>query len=97
MNGAVLPYLGLLYYWQDWSKVLSKKKDGGDDSKPASEGFMVRNTYIYPPGLVCVLLPIFFEYTSQNMPKFNSISISGYHITEAGATDIEMAYTLADS
>jgi methylmalonyl-CoA mutase len=59
--------------------------------------FMVRNTYIYPPEFSMKIIADIFEYTSKNMPKFNSISISGYHMQEAGATaDIEMAYTLAD-
>ena len=59
--------------------------------------FMVRNTYIYPPKFSMKIIADIFEYTSKNMPKFNSISISGYHMQEAGATaDIELAYTLAD-
>jgi methylmalonyl-CoA mutase len=59
--------------------------------------FMVRNTYIYPPAFSMKIIADIFEYTSQKMPKFNSISISGYHMQEAGATaDIELAYTLAD-
>ena len=59
--------------------------------------FMVRNTYIYPPAFSMKIISDIFEYTSQKMPKFNSISISGYHMQEAGATaDIELAYTLAD-
>ena len=59
--------------------------------------FMVRNTYIYPPEFSMKIIADIFEYTSQNMPKFNSISVSGYHIQEAGGTaDIELAYTLAD-
>ena len=59
--------------------------------------FMVRNTYIYPPTPSMKIIADIFEYTSKNMPKFNSISISGYHMQEAGATaDIELAYTLAD-
>lgn len=58
---------------------------------------MVRNTYIYPPEFSMRIIADIFEFTSQNMPKFNSISISGYHMQEAGATaDIELAYTLAD-
>ena len=58
---------------------------------------MVRNTYIYPPKFSMKIIADIFEYTSKNMPKFNSISISGYHMQEAGATaDIELAYTLAD-
>jgi methylmalonyl-CoA mutase len=58
---------------------------------------MVRNTYIYPPGPSMRIISDIFAYTSQNMPKFNSISISGYHMQEAGATqDLELAYTLAD-
>jgi methylmalonyl-CoA mutase len=59
--------------------------------------FMVRNTYIYPPAPSMKIIADIFEYTSQNIPKFNSISISGYHMQEAGATPVlEMAYTLAD-
>lgn len=96
MNGAVLPIMA--FY------IATAKEQGVDLSKLKGtiqndilKEFMVRNTYIYPPGPSMKIISDIFEYTSQNMPKFNSISISGYHMHEAGATaSIELAYTLAD-
>ena len=96
MNGAVLPILAFF--------IVSGEEQGVDKSIMAGtiqndilKEFMVRNTYIYPPAFSMKIISDIFEYTSQKMPKFNSISISGYHMQEAGATaDIELAYTLAD-
>ncbi|MBT8314392.1 MAG: methylmalonyl-CoA mutase, partial [Maribacter sp.] len=96
MNGAVLPIMA--FY------IAAAKKQGvsldhlsGTIQNDILKEFMVRNTYIYPPLPSMRIIGDIFEYTTQNMPKFNSISISGYHMQEAGATaDIELAYTLAD-
>ena len=96
MNGAVLPILA--FY------IVAAEEQGVDQSLLAGtiqndilKEFMVRNTYIYPPKHSMRIIADIFEYTSKNMPKFNSISISGYHMQEAGATaDLELAYTLAD-
>ena len=96
MNGAVLPVLAFF--------IVSGEEQGVDKSIMAGtiqndilKEFMVRNTYIYPPAFSMKIIADIFEFTSQKMPKFNSISISGYHMQEAGATaDIELAYTLAD-
>ena len=96
MNGAVLPIMA--FY------IATAKEQGvnlntlkGTIQNDILKEFMVRNTYIYPPGPSMKIISDIFEYTSQNMPKFNSISISGYHMHEAGATaSIELAYTLAD-
>jgi methylmalonyl-CoA mutase len=96
MNGAVLPILALY--------IVAAQEQGVDQSKLAGtiqndilKEFMVRNTYIYPPAPSMKIIADIFEYTSKEMPKFNSISISGYHMQEAGATaDLELAYTLAD-
>jgi methylmalonyl-CoA mutase len=96
MNGAVLPILALF--------VVAAEEQGVDQSKLSGtiqndilKEFMVRNTYIYPPSPSMRIIADIFAYTSQNMPKFNSISISGYHMQEAGATaDLELAYTIAD-
>jgi methylmalonyl-CoA mutase len=96
MNGAVLPILA--FY------IVTAKEQGVNESQLSGtiqndilKEFMVRNTYIYPPAPSMKIIADIFEYTSKNMPKFNSISISGYHMQEAGATaDIELAYTLAD-
>ena len=96
MNGAVLPILALY--------IVSALEQGGElkDLRGTIQNdilkeFMVRNTYIYPPKPSMRIISDIFEYTAQNMPKFNSISISGYHMQEAGATpDLELAYTLAD-
>ena len=96
MNGAVLPILAF---------YIVAAEEQGEDQKLLSgtiqndilKEFMVRNTYIYPPTPSMKIISDIFEYTSQHMPKFNSISISGYHMQEAGATpEIELAYTLAD-
>lgn len=96
MNGAVLPILA--FY------IVAAKEQGVDQNLLSGtiqndilKEFMVRNTYIYPPAPSMKIIADIFEYTSQQMPKFNSISISGYHMQEAGATpEIELAYTLAD-
>ena len=96
MNGAVLPILA--FY------IVSAKEQGVDSNllegtiqNDILKEFMVRNTYIYPPSPSMQIVSDIFEYTAKNMPKFNSISISGYHMQEAGATpEIELAYTLAD-
>lgn len=96
MNGAVLPVLALY--------VVAAEEQGVDEAKLTGtiqndilKEFMVRNTYIYPPAPSMRIISDIFAYTSSNMPKFNSISISGYHLQEAGASvDLELAYTLAD-
>ena len=96
MNGAVLPIMA--FY------IAAAKEQGVDESKLAGtiqndilKEFMVRNTYIYPPAPSMRIISDIFKYTSANMPKFNSISISGYHMQEAGATpELELAYTIAD-
>lgn len=96
MNGAVLPIMA--FY------IVAAEEQGADKSKLSGtiqndilKEFMVRNTYIYPPKPSMRIISDIFQYTSQYMPKFNSISISGYHMQEAGATaDLELAYTLAD-
>ncbi|KAA9377657.1 methylmalonyl-CoA mutase [Microbispora cellulosiformans] len=96
MNGAVLPILAL-YIVAAEEQGVSPDKLAGTIQNDILKEFMVRNTYIYPPGPSMRIISDIFEYTSRNMPKFNSISISGYHIQEAGATcDLELAYTLAD-
>ncbi len=96
MNGAVLPILAL-YILAAEEQGVSREKLTGTIQNDVLKEFMVRNTYIYPPLPSMRIISDIFEYTSKNMPKFNSISISGYHMQEAGATaDIEMAYTLAD-
>ena len=96
MNGAVLPILAF-YIIAAEEQGVSQDKLSGTIQNDILKEFMVRNTYIYPPKFSMDIIASIFEYTSQNMPKFNSISISGYHIQEAGATaDIELAYTLAD-
>ncbi|MBO4275710.1 methylmalonyl-CoA mutase [Microbispora triticiradicis] len=96
MNGAVLPILALYIVAAEEQGVTPDKLAGTIQNDILKE-FMVRNTYIYPPGPSMRIISDIFEYTSRNMPKFNSISISGYHIQEAGATcDLELAYTLAD-
>lgn len=96
MNGAVLPIMA--FY------IAAAKEQGVDESKLSGtiqndilKEFMVRNTYIYPPGPSMRIISDIFKYTSANMPRFNSISISGYHMQEAGATpELELAYTLSD-
>lgn len=96
MNGAVLPILAL-YIVAAEEQGVSQDKLTGTIQNDILKEFMVRNTYIYPPKPSMRIISDIFSYTSQNMPKFNSISISGYHMQEAGATaDLELAYTLAD-
>jgi methylmalonyl-CoA mutase len=96
MNGAVLPILAFYIIAAEEQGVTMDKLSGTIQNDILKE-FMVRNTYIYPPKPSMKIIADIFEFTSKNMPKFNSISISGYHMQEAGATcDIEMAYTLAD-
>ena len=96
MNGAVLPILALYIVAGEEQGVEHSKLTGTIQNDILKE-FMVRNTYIYPPKPSLRIISDIFRYTSQEMPKFNSISISGYHMQEAGATaDIELAYTLAD-
>ena len=96
MNGAVLPILAL-YVVAAEEQGVSQEKLSGTIQNDILKEFMVRNTYIYPPKPSMKIISDIFEYTSQNMPKFNSISISGYHMQEAGASaDLELAYTLAD-
>ena len=96
MNGAVLPVLAF-YINAGLEQGAKLEEMQGTIQNDILKEFMVRNTYIYPPEFSMRIIANIFEYTSQNMPKFNSISISGYHMQEAGATaDIEMAYTLSD-
>lgn len=96
MNGAVLPILAF-YIVAAKEQGVSLDKLSGTIQNDILKEFMVRNTYIYPPEQSMKIIADIFEYTSKYMPKFNSISISGYHMQEAGATaDIELAYTLAD-
>ncbi len=96
MNGAVLPILALYIVAAEEQGVGPEKLSGTIQNDILKE-FMVRNTYIYPPEPSMRIISDIFAYTSKNMPKFNSISISGYHLQEAGATvDLELAYTLAD-
>ena len=96
MNGAVLPILALYVVAAEEQGVPTDKLAGTIQNDILKE-FMVRNTYIYPPQPSMRIIGDIFEFTSQHMPKFNSISISGYHMQEAGATaDLELAYTLAD-
>jgi len=96
MNGAVLPILAFYILAAEEQGVPMEKLTGTIQNDILKE-FMVRNTYIYPPLPSMKIIADIFEFTSKNMPKFNSISISGYHMQEAGATcDIELAYTLAD-
>ncbi len=96
MNGAVIPVMAF-YIVAAEEQGVSPEKLSGTIQNDILKEFMVRNTYIYPPTPSMRIISDIFEYTSQNMPRFNSISISGYHMQEAGATaDIELAYTLAD-
>ncbi len=96
MNGAVLPIMAF-YIVAAMEQGVDPKLLSGTIQNDILKEFMVRNTYIYPPTPSMKIIADIFEYTSNNMPKFNSISISGYHMQEAGATaDIELAYTLAD-
>jgi len=96
MNGAVLPIMAF-YIVAAQEQGVDIKSLAGTIQNDILKEFMVRNTYIYPPAPSMKIISDIFEFTAQNMPKFNSISISGYHMQEAGATcDIELAYTLAD-
>jgi methylmalonyl-CoA mutase len=96
MNGAVLPIMAFYIVAAEEQDVKPEHLSGTIQNDILKE-FMVRNTYIYPPSHSMKIVSDIFEFTSKNMPKFNSISISGYHMQEAGATcDIELAYTLAD-
>lgn len=96
MNGAVIPILAF-YIVAAEEQGVDRAKLSGTIQNDILKEFMVRNTYIYPPQPSMQIIADIFEYTAQHMPKFNSISISGYHMQEAGATaDIELAYTLAD-
>jgi methylmalonyl-CoA mutase len=96
MNGAVLPVMAFYIVAAEEQGVKPEQLSGTIQNDILKE-FMVRNTYIYPPTPSMKIISDIFEYTSQKMPRFNSISISGYHMQEAGATcDIELAYTLAD-
>jgi methylmalonyl-CoA mutase len=96
MNGAVLPILAF-YIVAGLEQGAKLEELSGTIQNDILKEFMVRNTYIYPPDMSMRIIADIFEFTSKNMPKFNSISISGYHMQEAGATaDIELAYTLAD-
>jgi len=96
MNGGVLPIMAF-YINAGLEQGAKLEEMAGTIQNDILKEFMVRNTYIYPPKFSMKIIADIFEYTSKNMPKFNSISISGYHMQEAGATDdIELAYTLAD-
>ncbi|MDC1200008.1 methylmalonyl-CoA mutase [bacterium] len=96
MNGAVIPIMAF-YIVAAQEQGVALKDLAGTIQNDILKEFMVRNTYIYPPTPSMKIISDIFQYTSKNMPKFNSISISGYHMQEAGATcDIELAYTLAD-
>ena len=96
MNGAVLPVMAFYIVAAEEQGVKMEQLSGTIQNDILKE-FMVRNTYIYPPEISMRIISDIFEFTSKNMPRFNSISISGYHMQEAGATaDIELAYTLAD-
>ena len=96
MNGGVLPILAF-YIVAGLEQGAKLEEMAGTIQNDILKEFMVRNTYIYPPSFSMKIIADIFEFTSQKMPKFNSISISGYHMQEAGATaDIELAYTLAD-
>jgi methylmalonyl-CoA mutase len=96
MNGAVLPVLALYVVAAEEQGVPPEKLNGTIQNDILKE-FMVRNTYIYPPGPSLKIISDIFAFTAEHMPRFNSISISGYHLQEAGATcDLELAYTLAD-
>ncbi|MEE9439188.1 MAG: methylmalonyl-CoA mutase [Saprospiraceae bacterium] len=96
MNGAVIPILAFFIVAAEQQGVEKSKLTGTIQNDILKE-FMVRNTYIYPPGPSMKIISDIFEYTTQHMPRYNSISISGYHMHEAGApADLELAYTLAD-
>ncbi|MEE9239069.1 MAG: methylmalonyl-CoA mutase family protein, partial [Thermodesulfobacteriota bacterium] len=96
MNGAVLPIMAFYIVAAEEQGISPEKLDGTIQNDILKE-FMVRNTYIYPPEPSMQIIADIFKYTAEKMPKFNSISVSGYHMEEAGASsDIELAYTLAD-
>ena len=96
MNGAVLPILAFFIVAAEETGVAQTKLSGTIQNDILKE-YMVRNTYIYPPAQSMEIIKSIFAYTSQHMPKFNSISISGYHMQEAGAdSKLELAFTLAD-
>lgn len=96
MNGAVLPILAF-YIVAAEEQGVSPSQLSGTIQNDILKEFMVRNTYIYPPKPSMKIISDIFSYCSKNMPKFNSISISGYHIHEAGGpADLELAYTIAD-
>jgi len=96
MNGAVIPIMAFYIVAAEEQGVEQNQLSGTIQNDILKE-FMVRNTYIYPPTPSVKIISDIFEYTAQNMPRFNSISVSGYHMHEAGASaDIELAYTLAD-
>src|SRR5690606_17309226 len=96
MNGAVLPVLALYIVAAEEQGVTPARLTGTIQNDILKE-FMVRNTYIYPPAQSMRIISDIFSFTSREMPRFNSISISGYHMQEAGATaDLELAYTIAD-
>lgn len=96
MNGAVIPIMAFFIVTAE-EQGISKEELGGTIQNDILKEFMVRNTYIYPPKPSMRIIGDIFKYTSEHMPKFNSISVSGYHMQEAGATcDLELAYTLAD-
>lgn len=96
MNGAVLPIMAFFIIAAE-KKGISPDKLSGTIQNDILKEYMVRNTYIYPPKMSMRIISDIFSYTSKNMPKFNSISISGYHIQEAGASaDLELAYTISD-
>ncbi|MCB9232877.1 MAG: methylmalonyl-CoA mutase [Bacteroidia bacterium] len=96
MNGAVMPIMAF-YIVAAEEQGVSPEKLAGTIQNDVLKEFMVRNTYIYPPAASMRIIADIFEYTSRHMPRFNSISVSGYHMQEAGATaDLELAYTLAD-
>ncbi len=96
MNGAVLPVMAF-YIVAAEEQGVSQEQLTGTIQNDILKEYMVRNTYIYPPDMSMRIIADIFKYTSERMPKFNSISISGYHMQEAGATaDLELGYTLAD-
>src|SRR6218665_1778049 len=96
MNGAVVPVLALYVVAAEEQGVRPEQLSGTIQNDILKE-FMVRNTYIYPPGPSMRIIGDIFRFTAERMPRFNSISISGYHMQEAGATqDLELGYTLAD-
>nr|KAJ3418036.1 hypothetical protein HK105_000447 [Polyrhizophydium stewartii] len=96
MNGAVLPVLAM-YIVAGEEQGAKQAELAGTIQNDILKEFMVRNTFIYPPAPSMKIIGDIFEYTSKNMPKYNSISISGYHLQEAGANNVlELAFTIAD-